>query len=94
KLIGLKRDAEYEYYEKDIKSGNKILLYTDGLFEQVNKNDEGFTEQHIIELIKKNRSNPIKELNTLIIQTLRNFMGGKDEISVRDDITLIGIQIR
>ncbi|HPN11313.1 MAG TPA: PP2C family protein-serine/threonine phosphatase [Spirochaetota bacterium] len=94
KLIGIKRDAEYEYYEKDIKSGNKILLYTDGLFEQVNKNDEGFTEQHIIELIKKNRSNPIKELNTLIIQTLRNFMGGKDEISVRDDITLIGIQIR
>lgn len=94
KLVGIKREADYEYFEKDIKRGDKIILYTDGLFEQVNENDEGFTERHILELIKNNRSHHIKDLNTLIIQTLRNFMGGKDEISVKDDITLIGIAIR
>lgn len=94
KLIGVKRDAEYESFEKKIKSNDKILLYTDGLFEQVNSRDEGFTEQHIIELINNNRSKQVRDLNTLIIHALRNFMGGMDEISVRDDITLIGVQIR
>jgi serine phosphatase RsbU (regulator of sigma subunit) len=94
KLIGIKRDAEYEFFEKDIKSGDKIVLYTDGLFEQFNEHDEGFTERHISELVEKNRSRSIKDLNAIIIQKLRDFMGVKDEISVSDDITLIGIQIK
>jgi serine phosphatase RsbU (regulator of sigma subunit) len=94
KLIGIKRDAVYEFFEKDIQSNDKILLFTDGLFEQFNDRDEGFTERHISDLVEKNTSRSIRDLNAIIIQKLRDFMGGKDEISVRDDITLIGIQVR
>jgi serine phosphatase RsbU (regulator of sigma subunit) len=94
KLIGIKRDAEYEFFEKDIRSNDKILLYTDGLFEQFNERDEGFTEMNIIDLVEKNKTRPVQDLNAVIIGKLKDFMGGKDEISVRDDITLIGIQVR
>ena len=93
KLIGIKRDADYDFFEKDIKEHDKILLFTDGLFEQFNEHDEGFTEQHIFDLAEKYKDASIRVLDNAVISNLREFMGGGEVISVRDDITLISIEI-
>jgi serine phosphatase RsbU (regulator of sigma subunit) len=93
KLIGIKSDTEYGFIERDIKAHDKILLYTDGLFEQFNEHDDGFTEQHIIALAETYKAAPIRELDNAVINSLREFMGGREVLSVRDDITLISIEI-
>ncbi len=93
KLIGIQRDTGYECIEKDIDTHDKIMLYTDGLFEQLNERDEVFTEHDIMELARKMKSRPVRELDEMVISSLRDFMGGKEVISVRDDITLISIEI-
>ena len=69
------------------------MLFTDGLFEQLNDRDETFTEKHIMDLAEKMKSKPVRQLDEMIIGSLREFMGGKEVISVRDDITLISIEI-
>lgn len=93
KLIGIQRDTAYECIEKDLGRHDKIILFTDGLFEQLNDREEVFTEQHIMALAEKMKSKPVRELDEMIISSLREFMGGSEVISVRDDITLISIEI-
>jgi sigma-B regulation protein RsbU (phosphoserine phosphatase) len=92
KLIGIKRDAEYDLIEKDIKEHDKFLLFTDGLFEQFNERDDGFTEKDIAELAERFKTESIRDLDDAIITSLRELMGG-EVISIRDDITLISIEI-
>lgn len=93
KLIGIKREADYEFIEKDIEYNDKILLFTDGLFEQYNERDETFTDKDIMDLVGENTSAGIHDLNNIIIGRMREFMGG-NEISRSDDITIIGIEIK
>jgi sigma-B regulation protein RsbU (phosphoserine phosphatase) len=93
KLIGLVKDTRYEIAEKKIYAKDKILLYTDGLFEQFNDRNEGFSEQHIHDLVKQNVSASIQDLHNIIITGIRDFMGNNYEISISDDITLLGIEI-
>jgi serine phosphatase RsbU (regulator of sigma subunit) len=94
KLIGIVKDTRYEIVEKKIYEKDKILLYTDGLFEQFNDRDEGFTEQHIHELVKQNMSASIHELHNIIITGIKDFMRNNYDISNSDDVTLIGIEIK
>ena len=93
KLIGIKRDTEYDFTERDIKEHDKILLFTDGLFEQFNEHDDGFTEKDIVELVENYKDASVGVLDNAIISTLRKIMGGGEVISIRDDITLISIEI-
>jgi serine phosphatase RsbU (regulator of sigma subunit) len=93
KLIGIKRDTEYDFTERDIKTHDKFLLFTDGLFEQFNEHDDGFTEKDIVELVENYKGASVGELDNAILSTLRKIMGGGEVISIRDDITLISIEI-
>ena len=93
KLIGIKQDTRYECVQRDINELDKILLYTDGLFEQYNDRDEAFTEQNIREMIEEHSSDSIRDLNNAIIKNMKEMIGGNEK-SLRDDITLIGIEIQ
>ncbi|OHD68975.1 MAG: hypothetical protein A2W19_07055 [Spirochaetes bacterium RBG_16_49_21] len=94
RLIGIKEDTRYEIVEKNIYENDKILLFTDGLFEQFNDREEGFTERHILELVKKRMSSPIYDLHNTIIAAMKEFLGENYEQSICDDITMIGIEIK
>jgi phosphoserine phosphatase RsbU/P len=93
KLIGIKRDTEYDFVEKDIHTHDKVFLYTDGLFEQFNDNDEGLTERNIIEIIEKNKTYPASAIDGAILKNLREYIGVKEDLLLSDDITLISIEI-
>ncbi len=93
KLIGIKRDTEYDYVERGIHSHDKVFLYTDGLFEQFNDRDEGLNELDILEIVEKHKAAPVGVIDDVIIQSLRGYIGVKEELLLRDDITLISIEI-
>jgi serine phosphatase RsbU (regulator of sigma subunit) len=93
KLIGIKRDTEYDSVEKDIHAHDKVLLFTDGLFEQFNDHEEGMTEQDILEITEKHKASPINVIDSALIQSLRGYIGAKEELQLRDDITVISIEI-
>ncbi len=93
RLVGIKRDTRFDCVERSLKTGDKILLYTDGLFEQFNENDEGLTENDIIDIVEQNSVNDLRVLEQKLIASLWQAIGNENEQPLRDDITLICIGI-
>jgi serine phosphatase RsbU (regulator of sigma subunit) len=65
-----------------------LLLFTDGIYEEFNEDDEEFGEQRIEKIINENKNKTAKQINGIILSELNNWIG---DIPVNDDITLIGI---
>lgn len=67
-----------------------LVLYTDGLSETVNNNDEEFGEDRLEKLIIKSIDLPLNELHDFILAELDTFRGDND---YRDDLTLLSCRI-
>ncbi len=92
-MIGIKRDTEYEFVEREIHLHDKVILFTDGLFEQFNDRDEGLTEQDIADIVDQNKHLSVSIIDDVLIKRLRDYIGIKENLQLRDDITLISIEI-
>lgn len=89
--LGAMRNASYNILEKEIKSGDTILLLTDGLPEQMNLNEEMFDYSRV-----KKSFNDIAEFSPYkIIEKLVEagdvWMNGRQQ---DDDITFVVIRIK
>ncbi|HOO70734.1 MAG TPA: SpoIIE family protein phosphatase [Spirochaetota bacterium] len=93
KLVGIVKGATYQITENEIGSGDRLLLFTDGLFEQFNENDDVYGEENLRRAIEKGKGLTIEELMYSVITGVDVFIGGKNKISLHDDVTIIGIQI-
>ena len=72
-----------------LSSGDRFILYTDGIIEAVNKQEELYGKERLLECILKNARLPIKILKNKIIDSVLNFVG---DASLEDDMTLIIIE--
>ncbi len=93
KLIGITQGTEYQVERRPINKGDKILLYTDGLFEQFNEKDEDYGIDKIMAVILEKKELPITELQLAILSQIGSFLGDNNVAIRSDDITLIGIEI-
>jgi serine phosphatase RsbU (regulator of sigma subunit) len=93
KLIGVMNETKYDRVAKEIHSGDKILLFTDGLFEQHNEKDEVFGYKRIRDIVEENISLELEELQDKILVSIKEYVDAGEEIAGSDDITLIGIEI-
>ena len=89
--LGAMRNASYKIVEKEIKTGDTILLLTDGLPEQMNGSEEMFDYSRV-----KNSFNEIVENspNTIIeklVEAGDKWMNGRVQ---DDDITFVVIRIK
>jgi len=89
--LGAMKKAQYETTEKTLKSGDTILLLTDGLPEQMNGKDEMFNYPRV----KKNFTDIINDPPDTIIEKLVEagdqwMNGGTQE----DDITFVVIRVK
>jgi len=89
--LGAMRNAQYEIFEKQLDSGDTILLLTDGLPEQMNNNEEMFDYARL----KKNFGENIENSPNIIIEKLVNagdrWMNGRNQ---DDDITFVVIRLK
>lgn len=91
-IIGLKKfldleDQVFEEYEGFLEYGDRVFLYTDGIIEHRNNNNELFGSERLHTLLKSLHKKPINEIVEEIHRTLQNF--SKHSI---DDISLIAFQ--
>lgn len=89
--LGAMRNASYNFLERELKSGDVILLLTDGLPEQMNKNEEMFdysrVKSNFTEIASLQPSCIIEKL----IEAGDKWMDGKQQ---DDDITFVVIKIK
>ena len=89
--LGAMRNAKYSIVEKEIKSGDTILLLTDGLPEQMNPGEEMFDYSRVKKCYTEIIENTPREIIEKLVAAGDNWMDGRIQ---DDDITLVVIRIK
>ncbi len=84
-------DIEYSQIEVQLNPGDCLFLFTDGVTEAFNKNEELFGEQRILDLLNETDYKlPVGEKMQKMVQAVDKFVDGWDQ---SDDITAMFIDI-
>jgi len=84
--IGMFPDAEYHSDEFIMQKDDLIVMYTDGVIEARDKNDEEFGYNRLCELIDQNYFKPSKEIANNILSAITQYTGNS---SFSDDVTIV-----
>ena len=84
-VLGLFEDWKCEIAETRLSPGDTVLLYTDGITEATNANDEEFGEARLRPALCSRARLPVSELLEGIVSEVKLFSAGEQQ----DDITLL-----
>jgi len=90
-IFGVMSGSEYPVGEMSITTGDRFLLYTDGLIEPENTNGESFGDRRLEEVVRENQYHPSSELSDRLLSELRRWQPAS--AAQQDDITLIIIDV-
>ena len=88
--IGLWPDLEYVGEEMDLPSGGIMLLYTDGLNEAENRQQEQYGEDRIIQLMTSHASQSTRDIIEALKADTDQFRDGAEQ---NDDLTMLAFRI-
>lgn len=88
-LLGIVQHQKYRMESLLMHEGDILALYTDGISEAHNYKNELYGEEKIMELIKKHKDLPAKEIALKIIEDVQKF---SINCTYADDMTLIIIK--
>ncbi len=85
-VVGLFPEAAYEARSVELTPGALVAIFTDGVTEAVNRNDEEFGEKRLIEALTRARAHSPEAIFRFVIERVREWQG---DLPQHDDITLI-----
>jgi sigma-B regulation protein RsbU (phosphoserine phosphatase) len=88
-ILGVFPTQEYSSGSYDLASGDRVLLFTDGVTEAHVPDGEEFGEARLLELLEQNREASAKDLQQIVLQAAGEFCRG----NWHDDATLIVIAV-
>ena len=88
-IVGVKKDFIYEKDSYRLASGDVMILYTDGLIEAENEQNELFGDERLAELLRENHHLQPQELINYIVDQVRLFTGHQN---FKDDVSRIVLQ--
>jgi sigma-B regulation protein RsbU (phosphoserine phosphatase) len=83
--IGVMEGVKYNSKEIQFQPNDLLLMFTDGVSEAQNLENEEFGEKRIEEVILINGKQSPKDLNSTLFASLENFRGNAEQF---DDITI------
>ncbi len=86
-LLSVERKQDYPLETLQMKDGELLIMYTDGLTEVRKGNDE-FGKERVGEFIKKNKDLPLERLLESLIEEARRFSND----NLTDDILVVGLR--
>lgn len=90
-VLGGMKEVPYKEYEIQMNEGDTLFVYTDGISEQVDRNDEMFGDKRLLEILNENRSKDPDALVSAIRNAVTTFQGFRDQF---DDITMMVVQFK
>jgi sigma-B regulation protein RsbU (phosphoserine phosphatase) len=88
--LGIFPDRKYEDAGLQIESGDRLVLYTDGLTEAMNSDEQEFGERRLVELGSRKIALGASELVAAIKKEVGSFCNG----SFQDDFTLVVVAVK
>ena len=89
-FLGMYPDEEYESHEVQLETGDRIVLFTDGIIEPMNPQKEMFGEARLKKLLLEFSNEPIDVLIDHILDEVNRFSSSS---TLKDDQTIIIIEV-
>ena len=89
--LALCSDTSYETVETTLAPQDTVFMYTDGIYEVTNRNDEEYGEVRLKEAAARFTDLPLADLFNSLLEDARHFAGGE---GFDDDICLVGFRIK
>ncbi len=88
-VLGVFPNAGYELGEAQLSPGDRLVMFTDGVVEATNSQDEEFGERRLIRLLLESRTATAQGLQMKILNAAAEFTGGE----FQDDATLLVVAV-
>ncbi|PYT25875.1 MAG: hypothetical protein DMG57_23525 [Acidobacteria bacterium] len=85
-VVGIFPAAVYEERSVQLRPGDLLAAYTDGIAEPENEYGEAFGDDHLIELLQRYRHRDSQEIITRIMNSVEQWTGSSE---LQDDMTLV-----
>lgn len=90
RMIGLKKQTHYEMKTFHFKNGNRLFVFTDGVYEAFNSKNEEFGEESLHNFLLSTTHLPLSQVEDNLLHTLNKFQNGIDR---QDDLTILGFDL-
>jgi sigma-B regulation protein RsbU (phosphoserine phosphatase) len=88
--LGVSEKAAYQKFSREIKSGQMIVIGTDGIWEAQDQQEEMFGKERFKDVIRRHADQPAGKIIQAVITQVDNFRYGLDKT---DDVTLVVVKI-
>lgn len=89
-VLGTLKHWTYHQEEAHLRSGDRLVLFTDGITESANSEGAEFGEEQLLNLVSQNVQLAADELKDLILKSVQTYSAGV----MNDDATLIVSAVR
>jgi len=84
-VLGVFPDWSYHEAHLDLEPGDRLVLFTDGITEIANAENEEYGEERLMEVLRTNRALDAEAMQKRVMAAIAEFSGG----NFQDDATLI-----
>jgi sigma-B regulation protein RsbU (phosphoserine phosphatase) len=88
-VLGLFADAAYTTEEVHLSPGDLVMLFTDGLYEVEDRQNELYSQALLIAGVQRRAQQPAGQLFDELLAEIRHFSADN---SFADDVCLVGIE--
>ena len=88
-VLGIVSDTSLQESQVAIEPGDVLVLYTDGVTEPINANEEEFGMERLVEVLASSHHGPCSEIVSRIRTAVSSFAGNQPEF---DDYTLMSLK--
>ena len=81
----------FKEYEMQLNEGDKLFVYTDGVPEAIDKSEEQFGTDRMLEALNDAQNIGMKNILPFVRKRISNFVNGADQF---DDITMLGFDFK
>ncbi len=88
-VIGGMEGVRYTDYELQLKPGDRVFVYTDGVPEATNKDNEMFGTERLVEVLNSDIYAPVEEVLRTVRTAVTEFTAGAEQF---DDLTMMTLE--
>jgi sigma-B regulation protein RsbU (phosphoserine phosphatase) len=88
--LGLFPEIQYEEADLELRPGDLIVAFTDGVPEALNGEGEEFGEERLKELLRGSGGRGAEEISARISSQVRDWMGAAEQ---HDDVTIVVMKV-
>lgn len=85
--LGVSGDAQFVQQQTLLGPGDRIFLYTDGLIEAPNADEQEFGEERVLDTLRRSAGESVEHVRTSMLDELLNHT---TQLMTHDDVTFMG----